>query len=95
MNKRQRKKRIKEVNRRFDFINSHLIIGGRQNGKTYLKHGIYAIVLSRRYRPFKGFEKEYKKLRISVDMGNGRDYTAKCYYQFYDGVCKIIKTEIE
>lgn len=95
MNKRQKKKRITEILRRAEFTGSHFVFSGRGNGKLLFREAVLKIILSKKYEPFKQLKKEYRKLYVAVDYSNGRDHTAKCYYQFVDGVQKIVKFEYE
>jgi hypothetical protein len=53
MNKRQKKKRRKNVSERIKFFNQYVFYLGRQNGKTIMNKAMKHACLSKRYKPFK------------------------------------------
>lgn len=95
MNKRQKKKRLKEISRRRAFIKDRLIVAGRQNGKTLFINSVLKIINSKKYRPFKQLQKRYGELMVAIDLSNGKDMTAICHYRFAKGICHIVKVDYE
>ena len=59
MNKRLKKKRRKILNERYKFIETHIITGGRKNGKTRMFFEITKALLDWEYAPFKRIMKMY------------------------------------
>jgi len=61
MNKRLKMKRKKILDERYKFIKTHIITGGRKNGKTKMFFEITKALLSWEYAPFKRIRKIYTK----------------------------------
>ena len=94
MNKRQKKKRAKNIHERFKFFNKHLLYSGRQNGKTYMFSRIMRACHSKHYKPFKDLKKVYSKLIIGVDLSNGRDYRVETVVRLSNDKVNIVKSSI-
>lgn len=94
MNKRQIKKRKKITSERFKLFNQHIFMCGRKNGKTSFITDICKACLSKSYKNFKTLKKAYKKLFISVDWSNGKDYSVKTTYKISNGVIKVLNSEV-
>lgn len=95
MNKRQRKKRLKIIAERVKFINSHMFISGRMNGKTLLWGRIQEACYSKKYKPYKQLKRFFKKLNIGIDLSNGFDYTAISMFLKEKGYYKCIKSIVK
>jgi len=93
-NKRLKKKRKKIIDERYRFINSHIILSGRKNGKTYTFKQITKALFSNQYAPFKKIKKLYNKIFIGMDMGNEKDYSVKTTCRISSGKITVLKTEI-
>lgn len=57
MNKRQKKKIIKIINERFEYMNNLDIISARRWGKINMQTNLMRIVLAKEYRLFKNLKK--------------------------------------
>ena len=62
MNKRQKKKIIKTINERFDYMNNLDIISAKRWGKINMQTNLMRIVLAKEYRPFKNLKKNVDKV---------------------------------
>ena len=94
MNKRQAKKRAKNIHERFKFFNKHLLYSGRQNGKYMMFSRIMRACHSKRYEPFKELKKIYKKLIVGVDLSHGRDYGVETVVRLSNDKVNIVKSSI-
>lgn len=94
MNKRQYKKRNKIIQERIEFFNSHIIMGGRSNGKTHFAKVIHKACMSKSYKYFNQIKKIYNDLYMSVDWSNGKDYSVMNTYKVKNGIVNIFKSEI-
>jgi len=94
LNKRQKKKRAKNIHERFKFLNKHLLYSSRRNGKYMMLDRILRACHSKRYKPFKDLKKVYSKLIIGVDLSNGRDYGVETVARISKGRVNIISTVI-
>ena len=81
MNKRLKMKRKKILDERYKFIETHIMTGGRINGKTKMFFEITQALLSWEYAPFKRIRKMYTLIFLSIDFAHGKDYTVATYYR--------------
>jgi hypothetical protein len=93
LNKRLKMKRKKMLDKRYKFIETHIIAGGRRNGKTKMFFEITRALLSWKYGPFKRIMRIYNKLFLSIDFASGKDYTVVTHYKRNAGKITILKSE--
>lgn len=62
MNKRQKKKIVKIINERFEYMNNLDIISARRWGKINMQTNLMRIVLAKEYRLFKNLKKNVDKV---------------------------------
>lgn len=61
MNKRQKKKHMKKIKDRHNYLSQYHFCWGRQSGKTYFINQMFMAVYSKRYKPFDRVKKYLEK----------------------------------
>ncbi len=62
MNKRQRKKMLKNIDERFQYMMNLNIVKVRQFSKTNMRINLMEIALDERYKPFKNLKKYVRRV---------------------------------